>query len=709
MADTKRSKTGMVHPVQKERTDFHKLIATNPNYFGNIKGSPFKAVLPILNNTSFEEVTCIGFNPNTNVLEAVIQIKLPTGYSGDPCQSGSFEYIRFFLNYGSGWEDQGLAAVHVHDIPNQEDCAKAIEKPLSYAVSVMIQPKANWCGIPVLPQARAILSWQMIPTAGDPTFSPIWGNSLDCHVQIRPRPIFFSEVAASISETVKKVIPPEQIATVGTLPIPLPDPPPFELPELAKLYAPGPAAARKGVAVKAAVPSHRFGFAELVRAIQAPVANSELVSAGIAKWKSLGLDWQAAIAALADVNANVSFEQLECLGLEGDTGLERLAATLRIKQPTGYGGGLCTAGSTEYVAFWADWDDTCAYSYLGTVPLQVHDISAIPGDGLCYEVTLPVDLSTHRAPCDKPKVGRVRAVLSWAVPPSTTDPDELPFWGNRIDAHVQIQPGTIPNPLNPTISILGGIPTSQIDGSGVTILNAHFAGNNLLADAFGRQCPFGGRVEIQGPEFHGFKYRIQVRPLAGGLWQNVVTPLLLTRSDGTVFLSSPDGSGFFEYQKYENNIENLLGEWDTGGDDQWLVKLEIADMFDNPIVGAIPDIHILQLDNTAPVAQVHIDSGGDCGKFAVGAVLNGHFVARDLNFGSYSLFTEPFLGPISPSGGTVQTVPAPGDAWILNTATMKPCGYVTQLDVADRSIVNSAWGSHNTAPASAGFCLLATL
>ena len=703
MAETTSVTTGADLQVQKERTDFHQLIAMNPNYFGNIKNSPFKPVFPLLNNTSFEEVTCIGFNPNTNVIEAVIQVKLPSGYNGNPCQAGSFEYVRFFLDYGSGWEDQGLAAVHVYDIPNQTDCAKNPEKPLCYAASVQIQPKANWCGIPVLPKARAILSWQMIPTPGDPTFPPIWGNVLDCHVQIKPRPILFSEVAVNLSEAVQKFIPPEQLSAVAQLPIPLPDPPPLQLADLAKLYAAGPVTA---AASKAAVPSHRFGFAELSQAVQAPVASSDLVAAGISKWKSIGLDWQAAVAALAQVNADVSFEQLECLGLEGDTGLERLVATLRIKRPTGYGGGLCTAGSTEYIAFWADWDDTCEYTYLGTVPLQVHDINTIPPDGLCYDVVLPVDLSAHRLPCDKPKVGRVRAVLSWAVPPSTTDPNALTFWGNRLDTHVQIRPGTVPNPLTPTISILGGIPTSQIDGSGLTILNARFAGNNLLADALGRQCPFGARVEVQGPEFPGFKYRIQVRPTAGGLWQDVKTPLWLTRWDGTTYLSSPDASNFFEYQQYINNIENLLGEWDSSGDDQWLVKLEIADMSDNPIPGAIPDIHVIQLDNTAPIADVHIDSGGDCGKFGVGAVLNGHFVARDLNFGSYSLSTEPFPGPISPNGGTVQTVPAPGDAWTLNTATMKACGYVIRLDVADRSIVNSVWGSHNTAPASAGFCLL---
>ena len=296
--------------VQTERTGFHKLIAKNPNYFGNIKGSPFKPVIPILSNSSFEEATCLGYNPYTSLLEAVIQIKQPAGYNGGPCQSGSYEYVRFFLDYGSGWEDAGFVAVHVNDIANANDCAQAPEKPLSFAASVQIQPKTKWCAFPVLPMARAILSWGAIPTAGDPTYTPVWGNKIDRHVQIRPRPIFLGELAPVFDKDVVKQIPPGLLETVTQLPIPLPDPGPLKLAELAKLYA-APAAG-KGTAV----PSHRFGFAELSHAIHAQEGNAEFAQAGIAKWKDLGIDWAAAMAALEEVNANVSFEQIDCVGLE---------------------------------------------------------------------------------------------------------------------------------------------------------------------------------------------------------------------------------------------------------------------------------------------------------------------------------------------------------------------------------------------------------
>lgn len=685
-----------------ERLQFPKLIAKNPNYFGNFPGTKFPPVFPLSNDIAFEELTCVGYNPDQGVLEAVVQIKLAAGYLGDECSPGSFEYIRFFVDSGSGFVDAGLTAINVHDIPNATDCAEAAEKPLSYSASISYTPpNAEDCDDPVLPTVRAILSWQTIPPANDPNFNPIWGNHLDCHIQLAPGPTTIQDIIEDFFEGgVKLPLIAEKYKAISKVPIPTPDPGPLSLAELAKLYSTGAAAK--------IVPTHRFGFAEVHQVVSASVVSSQAVSAKIAEFAALKIDWGEVVGVIEQTSADTSFEELECLGLEGSQGFERLVATLRVKQQFGYSGDLCTAGSYEYVAFWADWDDTCQYTYVGTVPVRVHDIARKLPEDLCYTAVLPVDLSQHRAGCDAPKIARVRAVLSWAVPPSTTDPNALNTWGNLIDAHVQIQPGVVPNPLNPKISILGGIPTSQIDSTtGFTIPLARFAGNNLLADGLGRACPFGGVVEVQGPEFPGYKYRIQVRDITvGGTWQTVFTPLMLTRWDGTTYTSNPDGSGFFDYQQYINNIENLLGNWGSFGDDLWEVKIEVADLLDNPVPGAIPDTHLIQLDNTAPIASVDITTpGGDCGKFPVGTNLGGTFVARDANFGFFSLGTAPFSGPIIPSSGSVQTSVA-GDPWSLNTAGMKSCGYVVEVDVADRAIVNSAWGAHNRASASTGYCLI---
>ena len=124
------------------------------------------------------------------------------------------------------------------------------------------------------------------------------------------------------------------------------------------------------------------------------------------------------------------------------------------------------------------------------------------------------------------------------------------------------------------------------------------------------------------------------------------------------------------------------------------------------------DEHVIQLDNTAPVASIHITSGtGDCGKFAVGDGMVGNFTATDLYFGSYSLDILPGSlpsGMLAPTSGTLNTPPAPG-VWTLNTGSplMKPCGYVIRVRAWDRAILNSQGVGHE-AEASAGFCLEAS-
>lgn len=47
--------------------------------------------------------------------------------------------------------------------------------------------------------------------------------------------------------------------------------------------------------------------------------------------------------------------------------------------------------------------------------------------------------------------------------PSTVDPDDLNYWGNRRDTHVHIQPGEIDDGETAKISILGGVPLKEIN------------------------------------------------------------------------------------------------------------------------------------------------------------------------------------------------------------------------------------------------------
>jgi hypothetical protein len=127
-------------------------------------------------DTSFEELTCAGYNPQTRVLEGIIQVKQSSGFSGGLCTSGSTEYVSFFAFFGGAWRALGTSQVQVHDLT-----VVSATRPVSYAVfrisNLTSMPCHDLTGVPL----RAILSWQTPPTG--PNFIPTWGNVVNTNVQ----------------------------------------------------------------------------------------------------------------------------------------------------------------------------------------------------------------------------------------------------------------------------------------------------------------------------------------------------------------------------------------------------------------------------------------------------------------------------------------------------------------------------------------------
>src|SRR6185369_16778843 len=127
-------------------------------------------------DTSFEQLTCAGYNPQTRTLEGVIQVKQSSGFSGSLCMGGSTEYVSFFAFVGGAWHSLGTAQVKVYDL-----ASASAANPISYAVfrisNVTEMPCATLTGVPL----RAILSWQTPPTG--PDFIPAWGNVVNTHIQ----------------------------------------------------------------------------------------------------------------------------------------------------------------------------------------------------------------------------------------------------------------------------------------------------------------------------------------------------------------------------------------------------------------------------------------------------------------------------------------------------------------------------------------------
>ena len=712
MAQQSKKTDQLQADVPRERLEFRRLLLTGKAGAAQVAG-----------NTTYEELTCLGFNPALDLLEGTVQIKRPNGYLGTLCTPGSTEFIRFYVDYGSGWEDVGLAAFNAHDLPNQLDCAHDPDKPLSYVVTLKLDPRRRNCTTPVLPKVRGILSWNLAPPANTPNWPPPWGNVLERHIQIRPRLPIFVDVLDVLNKDVLIKLPP-QIEQVPDLPIPIPDPPPFTIAGLAKLYA------GKGQGpTPQAVEPHRFGLAHLQPLLT--TADQPAIAAAQLEWKNAGFSLSDLIGALEKTSADVSYEQLDCLGLEYN--LDRLVATFRIKRPTGYSGGLCTQGSKEYVAFWADWDNTCQWTYLSTVAVAVHDIPSIPADGLVYSAILPVDLKAIRRPCGGPnggpKVARIRAVLSWNVPPSTTDPDALTHWGNRLDTHVHIRPGAIVAGDDPLISAIGGIGVADINifGNGLTKPFATFGFGGSWADPYdpNRSCPFGGLVLVQGPPVLNHKYRLWAREFNNpGTEQIVKNTIHVLSSLGVGSNVTPDpATGYVTYMDTNANLDQVLAHWVPPGDELWQIRVEMATL--GEVVVGSTAWHTIQSDNTGPrrrpavapfepppvTCEIHIDSGGDCKDFTQGVTIQGRFTARDTYFGHFSLSTLPSsMSPNAPTTATpttneTATFAANGDAWSLNTTGMKPCGYVVLLQVWDRAIVSSQPGSHNANFFDVGFCL----
>jgi len=733
MAKATRQKT--IVKVEKERAEFKKLIIENPNYFDTFPQVKIKPVFPMSTNTKYEELRCIGFYPEQDLLEAIIDVKLPYGYKGDLCSQGSSEYVRFFVDWdGDGdftdaGEDVGIVSVNVHDIPDGDKVCLDKTKPLSYAVTIKIDPRKIKCTIPNLLKVRAILSWDWQPTAGNPGFTPIWGNVVDKWIQIKP--IF----------TLKEVIKASDLKVLGLEPSILDlDIPISKIKELAPVEL-------KEIYKDKDVPEHRFNFTE----INTIAENVKLDPNLMVKYK---LDPKFSkiiknIGAILAEKPNTRYEELHCVGLNYD--LDTLVATLTMKLPYGYSGDLCKKGSYEFVAFWAYvWDQIeqmCHWKYLGTSSVNVHDIKNIPAGGLQYAVYLPVDLSSFRDKCSKPKVIKIRAILSWQSPPPSNNPNYNPVWGNKVDALIQIKPGTpvTPGEQIPAIMVVGGMAINKISGNSETTIPSTI-GDGYANGVNALESPFGGVVSICGHisnppndpiDADKLKYKVQYKKSGDPTWHDITNKfkIYISTWNGINWSqSSKDQIAVGGYYKYEEDFTppvqrfvdasdysggSVLADWHTPvpeGDGLYEIRVLIFKLGAPPAPG-VPADHVssnvvkVMIDNTQPNAEISLDAGA-CTKFKVGDIITGKFTATDIHIWQYSLGIEPAVPnppTISPGGETYPLLPVPGRTnepfTLTTTNATTPCGYVIRLHVWDRTIVNNHMQG-NQKGATVGFCLL---
>lgn len=629
--------------VPSERSNFLQLIESNPNYFGNYPTTGQNAVHPLADDTTYEQLISVGFSSTWDLLEATIEVKLPFGFSGQLCSDGSWEYVRFWVDYGSGWNDLGYAAVNTHDIPNIEDCAHAPEKPLFYTLSIPFNPPGNFCSNPILPNIRATLSWNQIPDTS-PDWNPVWGNTINQHIQ---------------SPTASPITP-------------------------------------RGLALM-------------------PLEHSVVPSSECTQVNET-------IRGMQNETVNIAYEELISLGLDYNS--QRLTATIRVKLPSGYGTDLCHNGSLEYISFWADWDNTCQWTFLGTLTINVHNIPSISPDGLTYTAVLPVNISSVRNLCGVLKVSRVRAALSWNSPPPA--PPNLPSWGNFLEAHVQLLPYSIlPNFTRPEIDSIGKVPVAFIDytGTGMTMMDKNgnpprFRDDASFTDPWlhTRQSPFGGLIIVQGLPRVGRAYRLLARPASqplssGAPVTNPIAVFDVTDLNNPIKVIPPNSDssqGWFNYLDIPYNADQILSYWapPPSADGLWEIQLQMATLGPAYTLLGSTDWYRILVNNVPPTGDIVLNSGPQC-QFILPTVITGTFSAYDQFFGAYTLSEIPsfIYNHVVPSIGYSPV--SSGTLSLTANANEKPCGYIVLLEVWGITVYDSSSAGYRRFDKPAGFCLRA--
>ena len=668
--------------------------------------------------TLWEEVRCIGYNSQMMRLEAVVDIKQSTGYSGGLCTVASREYVRFYVDFkdGSGFRDMGLASFKSADI---SDTPPGPQHPLSYMLYLYINDEQyrrfTDCTHAVIPTMRAILSWNVAPPPNTPGYIPHYGNVRNADIQLEKR---WFILAADVIDFAKQpalaaILKPE-------MHIPLPDPAPVEAKLIHAEYK------------KAHIPDHRTFFATVGSAISTPMDFSKAVSqVNISELAAIKFDPSKIISLIAPVpnekDADITFEEVTCVGLNTDT--DTLGAVVHIKKSTGYSGNLCQKGSMEHIAFWADWNNDGTFDqYLGTISFPTHDISNMPAGGLYYNVALPIDLSNRLMSCKTPNIIRVRAVLSWEALPSTTNPNQLNTWGNSIDALVQLRPGR-ESGLHTIISLVGNVDRFMIDPA------QHLYDYNAFAPTYNNNRPWGGSTNICGIiDRNGFngviKYRLSYKPFGApdaayqpvsqtesfGRW-NSGLPLILGVNPGWQ-TQTADANGWYIYDV--NPALGIFDIWDNGllstlngaalADGTYTIRFEYTDEFGIPQVG---DVFSIVINNQgmsiSPTANLVVDmtkdldlviDGGDCHSYtSADSLINGHLRAVHPFFALWTLDLQPTShthGALpSPTSRAYSAIGDTGNAnapWTLDTKPLDPCGYTVSISARTRVILNSTPG-----------------
>ena len=642
----------------------------------------------IQQNTQYEELVCVSYRPENHAINATVKIKQNTGYGGSECGPGSYEYVRFYVDYDRNgtWVDEGVANFNAHDLGFDDD--------LCYNVSMQITPDKRRCcdKKPVLPRVRAILSWNTVPPPNTPNWNPFWGNALETNIQIEP----LHGLLCALDDL--DLVP--NFNTVNTA-----------------LNLTVPKALKKNFSIKESlefiqknkVEASRFTFPTFIKKIQA----STLTPIDLKAYPSeLKLDYSSIVDFLLKPKFNTTYEELTCVAL--NRSMETLHGTVRIKRAAGYSGNLCQDGSKEHIAFYMDFGS--GWEYMGNSSVTVHNIPQIPNDGLDYNVVLPVDLDSKKKEWCESGKAKLKGILSWNVAPPANQPNYVSHWGDweQCDVEIKSLPKDTTDQLSLNIETLGSMHVDDINQTTGLADGLNALGLGFVAD----QSPFDGTINFTGSLINGggtnLEYRFVVFPPSSGSFpiKNHVTAEKIGFTGPETLI--PDVDGWMPFTKFVGNFLGFFKPTDSG---LHTVEIQVRNAVSNVIIPTGNVINFM-VHKQGPVVDVEITSGtGNCGSFAPGDIIQGTYsIVTDYpRVMSFNVTPHPESNPgvISIDGVAVSSLSypaslvAPGRSgvWQLATNTMPQCGYNIRLTGHDRTIMHSKNINRHSADIE-GFCLI---
>lgn len=590
--------------VESDRLQFKHLTAVNPNYFGNIVDEAIAAEYPAVylmsKKTEYEELACVGLYPEDNLLEAVVEVKLPYGYNGTLCSEGSKEYVAFYIDYndGAGFVSAGAAAeVNVHDLYSAHGGYRY------YAVRKAFIPKEYLeCDNPQIVKVRAILSWEKLPTGSG--YVPVWGNVVDIWVQIKKKetgPVILPMTAYELE-------PVEKYEMIKPLPEEAVIPPIGPVPPFGQFMISGDKAeikllidktieAENKIKEEGKVEEERFEFNNLILrnpnyfgSISKSQEESEILNAVYslppktveALLPKLAID-PAWLVPVNPMLYNTTYEELKCVGLHPEDDL--LEAVIEIKLPYGFNGDLCTLGSTQYVAFYIDYLDGGGYKHVATSTVASHDIPDINGKHLFYAVKANIpNIASKLKACEIDNIVKVKAILSWNKDPTPFGDMYPPAYGNVLERNIQLRPKTGAS-VKCDIEIVNEVHTDDISQSGANsgLAIKIDAANNAVPGVFDR--PFGGKigcwgnVNIPDAAYYRFRYSND----NGTSWKDITDKRIARHPLPWIptIIRTPDIDGWFSVSNYKTDVTNYsltaLVHWISNGKEgDYLLRLEVA-------------------------------------------------------------------------------------------------------------------------------------